>query len=186
MLTIPIQYDLAALGPFSRQDTDEIVNAHRDGRMTLAIVNRVDRAQALRDAVEKRLQAARDRLTGLTDVAPVHLPPPGDVDPPRRVTRRKDLDDLFDTDLDLTGFDVDLSPYVRHADDMDIRVLWCEHPSVPHRSWSWAGRGRRARSSQLEPKDRCDEASGGPPPCELLTERHGSSHAATRWNAMAA
>ena len=34
---------------------DEIVIAHRDGRMTLAIVNRVDRAQALRDAIEKRL-----------------------------------------------------------------------------------------------------------------------------------
>ena len=70
------------------------------------------------------LQSARDRLTGLTDVAPVHLSPPGDVDPPRRVIRRKDLDDLFDTDPDLTGFDVDVSPYVRDADDTDIRVFW--------------------------------------------------------------
>ena len=70
------------------------------------------------------LQAARDRLTELTDVAPVHLPPPGEVDPPRRVIRRKDLDDLFDTDPDLTGFDVDVSPYVRDADDTDIRVFW--------------------------------------------------------------
>ena len=31
----------------------------------------------------------------------------------------------------------------------------------------------------------CDKASCGRPPCELLTERHGSSHVATRWNAMA-
>ena len=70
------------------------------------------------------LRAARNRFTGLNDVAPVHLPPPDDVEPPRRVIRRKDLDDLFDTDPDLTGFDVDISPYVRDADDTDIRVFW--------------------------------------------------------------
>ena len=219
-----------------------IVNAHQDGRLTLAIVNRVDRAQALREALEKRLftrmpaaptlalvhsrfraadraremekalataeanphgrivvatqaveagvdisaavlftelapwsslvqrfgranryaelpdgadvrwidllppadgaaadkdaeelarpyaaaelRAARERLAALTDVAPVHLPAPDAVEPPRRVIRRKDLDDLFDTDPDLTGFDVDVSPYVRDADDTDIRVFW--------------------------------------------------------------
>ncbi|MCY3843808.1 MAG: CRISPR-associated endonuclease Cas3'' [Acidobacteria bacterium] len=70
------------------------------------------------------LRAARERLAALTDVAPVHLPAPDDVEPPRRVIRRKDLDDLFDTDPDLTGFDVDISPYVRDADDTDIRVFW--------------------------------------------------------------
>ena len=70
------------------------------------------------------LRAARNRFTGLNDVAPVHLPAPDDVEPPRRVIRRRDLDDLFDTDPDLTGFDVDVSPYVRDADDTDIRVFW--------------------------------------------------------------
>ena len=239
---VPASAKKADIADYVGRLADEIVSAHRDGRMTLAIVNRVDRAQALRDAIEKKLpgrpaapalalvhsrfraadraremataldadrsnphgrivvatqaveagvdisaavlftelapwsslvqrfgranryaelpdgadvrwidllrpaadattsdkdteelarpyetaelQAARDRLTGLTDVAPVHLPPPGDVDPPRRVIRRKDLDDLFDTDPDLTGFDVDVSPYVRDADDTDIRVFW--------------------------------------------------------------
>ena len=70
------------------------------------------------------IREARDRLRTLTDVAPVHLPPPGDIEPPRRVIRRKDLIDLFDTDPDLTGFDVDVSPYIRDADDTDIRVFW--------------------------------------------------------------
>lgn len=73
----------------------------------------------------------------------------------------------------------------RYAELPDGADDWCEHPSAPHRPWSWAGRGRRARSSRLVLKDRCDEASGGPPPCELLTERHGSSRAATRWHAIA-
>ena len=72
----------------------------------------------------EELQTARDRLAELTDAAPVHLPPPDDVAPPRRVIRRKDLDDLFDTDPDLTGFDVDVSPYVRDADDTDVWVFW--------------------------------------------------------------
>jgi CRISPR-associated endonuclease/helicase Cas3 len=41
-----------------------------------------------------------------------------------QVLRRKDLYQLFDTDPDLTGFDVDVSPYVRGADDTDVRVFW--------------------------------------------------------------
>ena len=74
------------------------------------------------------LRAARELLTGLSDVAPLNLPPPGGLEPSRRVIRRKDLNDLFDTDPDLTGFDVDISPYVRDADDTDIRIFW-RHPS---------------------------------------------------------
>ena len=74
------------------------------------------------------LRESREELASLRDVAPVNLPAPGDIDPPLRVLRRKDLDDLFDTDADLTGFDVDISPYVRDADDTDIRVFWRELP----------------------------------------------------------
>ena len=74
------------------------------------------------------LQNTRDTLMGLENVAPVHLPAPGDIDPPLRVIRRKDLDDLFDTDADLTGFDVDIAPYVRDAEDTDVRVFWRELP----------------------------------------------------------
>ena len=32
--------------------------------------------------------------------------------------------DLYDTDSDLTGFDVDVSPYVRDAEDTDVQVFW--------------------------------------------------------------
>lgn len=76
------------------------------------------------------LRAARDRLLTLTDAAPVHLRDPGDFAPPRRVIRRKDLIDLFDTDPDLTGFDVDISPYVRDASDTDIHVFWRDMASL--------------------------------------------------------
>ena len=76
------------------------------------------------------MKAARERLKTLTDVAPAKLPSAGDIEPPRRVIRRKDLDDLFDTDPDLTGFDVDISPYVRDADDTDVRVFWRDVSSI--------------------------------------------------------
>lgn len=70
------------------------------------------------------LKTAKQCLWKLTDAAPAELPPAGDIEPPRRVIRRKDLDDLFDTDPDLTGFDVDVSPYVRDVEDADVRVFW--------------------------------------------------------------
>lgn len=86
----------------------------------------------------EELHAARERLSSLFDAAPANLPPSDDIDPPRRVIRRKDLDDLFDTDPDLTGFDMDVSPYVRDAEDTDITVFWRDlseeigEPLQPH------------------------------------------------------
>ena len=40
------------------------------------------------------------------------------------VIRKRDLFDLFDTEPDLSGFDVDISLYVRDADDTDVRLFW--------------------------------------------------------------
>lgn len=70
------------------------------------------------------LRDSRERLGALSDAAPANLGRPGKLPPPRRVIRRKDLTDLFDTDPDLTGFDVDISPYVRDAADTDVHVFW--------------------------------------------------------------
>jgi CRISPR-associated endonuclease/helicase Cas3 len=72
----------------------------------------------------EELEKARVRLAILDNAAPVHLGGPGELAPPRRVIRQKDLVDLFDTDSDLTGFDVDISSYVRDASDTDVRVFW--------------------------------------------------------------
>ena len=84
------------------------------------------------------LRSARQHLLQLNDVAPSALPSPDDVDLPRRVIRRKDIYDLFDTDPDLTGFDVDVSHYIRDAADTDLHVFWRdisaigEEPPRPH------------------------------------------------------
>lgn len=73
----------------------------------------------------EELAVARERLEQLEDVSPKSLE--GFVHGAQgswQVLRRKDLYQLFDTDPDLTGFDVDVSPYVRGADDTDVRVFW--------------------------------------------------------------
>lgn len=72
----------------------------------------------------EELKEAKKHLDKLTEAAPVSLPEVGDIKPERWVIRRKDIYDLFDTDPDLTGFDVDISPYIRDADNTDVRVFW--------------------------------------------------------------
>ncbi|WIM10529.1 MAG: CRISPR-associated helicase Cas3 [Enhydrobacter sp.] len=73
----------------------------------------------------EELAVARDYLENLTDVSPKSLE--GFANGSQgswQVVRCRDLYQLFDTDPDLTGFDVDISPYVRGADDTDVRVFW--------------------------------------------------------------
>lgn len=72
-----------------------------------------------------QLDDARQRLATLTACGPAdlaHIEP----SPPERgqVIRRRDLFDLFDTDSDLAGFDIDISVYVREANDTDVRIFW--------------------------------------------------------------
>lgn len=86
------------------------------------------------------LTLARTKLAALVSASPAALP---DVDgdaPVHAVIRAKDLCDLFNTDPDLTGFDVDIAPYVRDADDLDVQVFWrdftqgIDEQPLPHAS----------------------------------------------------
>jgi CRISPR-associated endonuclease/helicase Cas3 len=67
-------------------------------------------------------------MTG-AQLADLSLDPP----PSTAVLRRRDLEALFDTLPDLSGDDVDVSPYVRDADDRDVFVAWrhLEGPPAP-------------------------------------------------------
>ncbi len=46
------------------------------------------------------------------------------TDAPVDVLRKADLVGLFDTTPDLNGADVDIAPYVRDADDLDVQLAW--------------------------------------------------------------
>jgi len=52
------------------------------------------------------------------------------TEPAVSVLRRSDLLDLFDTAQDLNGGDVDVSPYVRDAEDLDVQLAWARWDPV--------------------------------------------------------
>ncbi len=83
---------------------------------------------------KEELDAARNALTGLDDVAPLHLEAfeethddllPGlyPYDPPHLLLRHE-LDELFDTTPDLSGADIDISRFIRAGEERDLHVFW--------------------------------------------------------------
>jgi CRISPR-associated endonuclease/helicase Cas3 len=85
-----------------------------------------EKEEAARPYGADELAQARERLGALEDVSPRKLlderpsPPPA----PRQVIRPKDFEELFDTDPDLSGYDLDISPYIRDGGDMSVKVVW--------------------------------------------------------------
>lgn len=82
------------------------------------------------------IDAAREALGYLTDVAPLHLEAfeeahsellprlyPFD---PTHLLLRHELDELFDTTPDLSGADIDISRFIRAGDERDLHVFWVD------------------------------------------------------------
>lgn len=91
-------------------------------------IDAVDDEKAARPYALVELQAAREELCKLAEASPRGLAPAASGPQARHVIRRKDFEELFDTDADLMGFDVDIAPYVRDAEDTDVRLFWRELP----------------------------------------------------------
>lgn len=72
------------------------------------------------------LQRAREILATLHDVSPAALAvvPSDDGEPALPVIRRRDVLDLFDTQPDLAGHDLDISRFIRDSDDRDLQLAW--------------------------------------------------------------
>lgn len=87
----------------------------------------------------EEIDAARSLLSSLGSASPAKLPRVTAAAPLHPVLRRKDFLDLFNTEADLSGFDVDIAQYIRDADDADVMLFW--------RMWATA-----------------DEAAAQPPP----------------------
>jgi CRISPR-associated endonuclease/helicase Cas3 len=82
---------------------------------------------------KESLFAARTKLAHLTAVGPTDLPGVDEPAPLVPVLRRKDLLDLFNTDPDLSGFDVDVSDYIRDSGNPGLQIFWrdVEDPNQP-------------------------------------------------------
>jgi CRISPR-associated endonuclease/helicase Cas3 len=70
------------------------------------------------------LSAARAKLQGLAGASARDLPATDEPRPMTAVLRRKDLLDLFNTDPDLSGFDVDVSDYIRDTGSPGVQIFW--------------------------------------------------------------
>ncbi|MEW5748968.1 MAG: DEAD/DEAH box helicase [Candidatus Thermoplasmatota archaeon] len=72
------------------------------------------------------LTAARNRLGSVPDgnASPRNLPGVTDAFEPSAVLRRHELLELFDTDPDLCGADLDVSTFIRDGDELDVLIFW--------------------------------------------------------------
>jgi len=62
---------------------------------------------------------------------------------PKHLLLRRELDELFDTTPDLTGADIDVSPFIRSGDERDVSVFWLDVPPA-----------RKGERAPLPSKDR--------------------------------
>jgi CRISPR-associated endonuclease/helicase Cas3 len=77
------------------------------------------------------LEQTQALLITLSSASAADLPPVEADAPLYMVLRRKDFLDLFNTDPDISGFDVDIAPYVRDTDDADVLLFWRDFGDDP-------------------------------------------------------
>jgi len=74
----------------------------------------------------EELDRARELLVDLEDAAPARLPAVTQEIPYSHVVRRRDLIELLDTTPDLAGADIDVSRFIREADEHNVQIFWRE------------------------------------------------------------
>lgn len=84
------------------------------------------------------------------ELASIQFDPPSVVRP---VIRRRDLLDLFDTTVDLSGNDIDVSRYVRDGEDTDVHFYWRHFDGEPSVELSEPGREELCRVSLVSARD---------------------------------
>lgn len=114
---------------FGRCNRDGKYKADNAGQVFL--INIEDDADALPYEIQA-LQLARKNLEELDDVGSSKLPSIVEQCPIAAVLRRKDLLDLFNTDPDLSGFDVDVSDYIRDRGIPGLQVFWRDFEHDPN------------------------------------------------------
>ena len=116
------------------------------------------------------LAAARAKLGNLVSASSADLPEIDEKAEPYPLLRAKDFRDLFNTDPDLSGFDVDVSIYIRDADDLDVQLFWRDLAQGPE-------------SQMLPERDELCRASLGQMK-SLLDRIHKMHLSAYRWDSL--
>ena len=101
---------------------------NRRGEVADATFGWIDLVDKLAAPYEpEALGVAREKLADLKrtgSASPDELPMVSEEPPWDLVLRRRELFELFDTEPDLTGADLDVSRYIRVSDERDVLVFW--------------------------------------------------------------
>jgi CRISPR-associated endonuclease/helicase Cas3 len=108
------------------------------------------------------LADARKHLVLLQNVSPSSLPSIQEKASWEQVIRQGDFLDLFDTDPDLTGFDVDISPYIRDQDDRDVLFFWRDLETIDPEIQKAPGPNELCRASLRDAKILVDKVKKNP------------------------
>lgn len=104
-----------------------------DGGASIQWIDIADEDALALPYTPEMLAQARAKLEGLANAGPDALPPTDEPRPETPVIRRKDLLDLFDTDPDLSGFEIDISHYVRDLGLPSVAAFWRDFGADPNR-----------------------------------------------------
>ncbi|HSH84608.1 MAG TPA: CRISPR-associated helicase Cas3' [Guyparkeria sp.] len=102
---------------------------------------------------DTELSEARDRLKTIKSAAPTDLPAVEHGPETTQVLRRRDFLDLFNTDSDLSGFDTDISPYIRDTGTPLVQVFWRALEPQAHHELPGPGRDELCPASLAQIRD---------------------------------
>ncbi len=100
---------------------------NRAGEHAAAEIRWIDITDAADEAFpydDQSLAFARAKLQQLDQAGAAYLPPVAEGPQTSHILRRRDFMELFNTDADLSGFDLDISGYIRDSGAPQCQVFW--------------------------------------------------------------
>ena len=111
------------LAPWSSM-TQRFGRCNRAGEYDTAHVFWIDSRPKVEPYEADELERAGEIVRDLKSASPCDLPVQSPDYEPTHVLRKQDLVDLFDTTPDLSGYDLDVSRFIRSEQDRDVLLAW--------------------------------------------------------------
>jgi CRISPR-associated endonuclease/helicase Cas3 len=97
---------------------------NRAGEFDAARIFWIDQRPKVEPYEADELEKASEIVKSLKSASPCDLPEHAPYYKPIHVLRKQDLIDLFDTTPDLSGYDLDVSRFIRSEQDRDVLLAW--------------------------------------------------------------
>jgi CRISPR-associated endonuclease/helicase Cas3 len=104
---------------------------NRAGEFNTADIFWIDQRPKVEPYEADELEKAWEIVKDLKSASPCDLPGHAPHYEPTHVLRKQDLIDLFDTTPDLSGYDLDVSRFIRSEQDRDVLLAWRSSEPAP-------------------------------------------------------